>query len=135
MRNDMLEECKQVVYKYGDGIITATNLRGDFGSSSPLHEAATEDRLYILEWFLLHVVNVDIFDSVGLTPLMYAASRGHTQCVEVLLDFGADARMTCSDGQTALEYAEEDEHDECADVLRGESKCDTLNAFIRLLLS
>ena len=44
------------------------------------------DRLMLVDWGS----TVDIEDEDGRTPLWYAASYGHVDCVDVLLVHGAD---------------------------------------------
>ncbi|KAL8826404.1 MAG: hypothetical protein Q9170_007415 [Blastenia crenularia] len=48
---------------------------------------------------------VDVFDSWGRTPLMWAAWRGDSQSVSTLLEYGADPHATSSDGNSVLIYA------------------------------
>ncbi|KAI4117520.1 MAG: hypothetical protein LQ345_002277 [Seirophora villosa] len=48
---------------------------------------------------------VDVFDSWGRTPLMWAAWRGDSQSVSILLEHGADPHATSSDGNSVIIYA------------------------------
>jgi len=48
---------------------------------------------------------VDTADDDGWTPLIIAASAGHNQLVEMLLDNGANVNATTSQGRTALLYS------------------------------
>ena len=60
--------------------------------------------------------------SVGETPLMNAAAKGHSGVVRRLLELGADhtpvGTMYEYEGKTALELAEEKGKEEAAAVLR-----------------
>lgn len=60
--------------------------------------------------------DVNELDVLGLTPLMKAAARGHTEAVKVLLDLGADIDRKDNVGYTALMKCE-DKHPETAAVL------------------
>ena len=42
----------------------------------------------------------------GFTPLMLAARRGNAECVQLLLDAGADPAPTNQQGKSALEIAQ-----------------------------
>lgn len=42
----------------------------------------------------------------GFTPLMLAARRGNAECVQLLLDAGADAAAVNKQGKTALDIAQ-----------------------------
>ena len=53
----------------------------------------------------ISIDEVDVFDSWGRTPLMWAAWRGDSHSVSVLLDYGADPHATSFDGNSVLIYA------------------------------
>ncbi|KAL8652260.1 MAG: hypothetical protein Q9210_002778, partial [Variospora velana] len=53
----------------------------------------------------ISIDEVDVFDSWGRTPLMWAAWRGDSQSVSILLEHGADPHATSSDGNSVLIYA------------------------------
>lgn len=54
----------------------------------------------------------------GQTPLMIAAERGFTPCVQFLLSVGAKASRKDAAGNTALHYAEKNSHSACSALLR-----------------
>ncbi|KAL8647228.1 MAG: hypothetical protein Q9226_006518 [Calogaya cf. arnoldii] len=53
----------------------------------------------------ISIDEVDVFDSWGRTPLMWAAWRGDSDSVALLLDHGADPQATSFDGNPVLIYA------------------------------
>ncbi|KAI4184709.1 MAG: hypothetical protein L6R41_004570, partial [Letrouitia leprolyta] len=53
----------------------------------------------------ISIDEVDVFDSWGRTPLMWAAWRGDCQSVSILLGYGADPHATSFDGNSVLIYA------------------------------
>ena len=53
----------------------------------------------------ISIDEVDVFDSWGRTPLMWAAWRGDSGSVAILLDHGADPQATSFDGNSVLIYA------------------------------
>ncbi|KAJ3669829.1 hypothetical protein LUZ60_010153 [Juncus effusus] len=57
------------------------------------------------------------FDSSSMTPLMHAASRGHTDAVRMLLEAGAPWNALTPDGLCAGDLAMEGEHQETTDLL------------------
>ena len=57
-------------------------------------------------------------DVMGITSLMYAAQKGHENCISLLIASGADVKAVTQTGKTALMYAKEAEHRECVDLLR-----------------
>ena len=48
---------------------------------------------------------VDVRDENGMTPLMFAAATGHTECAEMLLGAGADVAARDNVGMTPLLFA------------------------------
>jgi ankyrin repeat protein len=63
---------------------------------------------------------VDVRDYGGCTPLMNAAYWNSLQCVEVLLEMGADITLQNND-MTALEFAREKGHAEVVAILEAAS--------------
>ncbi|KAI4267479.1 MAG: hypothetical protein LQ337_008331, partial [Flavoplaca oasis] len=53
----------------------------------------------------ISIDEVDVFDSWGRTPLMWAAWRGDSESVAILLNYGADPQATSFDGNSVLIYA------------------------------
>ncbi|KAI4266017.1 MAG: hypothetical protein L6R38_009007, partial [Xanthoria sp. 2 TBL-2021] len=53
----------------------------------------------------ISIDEVDVFDSWGRTPLMWAAWRGDSDSVAILLAHGADPQATSFDGNSVLIYA------------------------------
>jgi ankyrin repeat protein len=77
------------------------------GPYSPLHETAMEGRLAVLQELLSHPdINFNKQDEdYHRTPLHFAASHRHPECVAALLADGADACITNAQGQTPLIYS------------------------------
>ncbi|KAL8766550.1 MAG: hypothetical protein Q9209_006693 [Squamulea sp. 1 TL-2023] len=53
----------------------------------------------------ISIDEADVYDSWGRTPLMWAAWRGDSESVSILLDHGADPQATSFDGNSVLIYA------------------------------
>jgi hypothetical protein len=53
----------------------------------------------------------------GVTPLMFAASLGHTDIARILLDAGCDPNKRDRRGNTALDLASKAGHEDCATVI------------------
>ncbi|ORZ04447.1 hypothetical protein BCR41DRAFT_198189 [Lobosporangium transversale] len=51
------------------------------------------------------------------TPLFYAASEGHTECVRVLLEAGCRVNVVDEHGETPIYYAASEGHADCVDLL------------------
>lgn len=62
-------------------------------------------------------VNV-VENTTGATPLMFAAFVGSLECVELLLDYGANPLSRTRQGALAFAFAEENGHDGIAGMLR-----------------
>lgn len=64
-------------------------------------------------------VSLNEYDENGLGPIHWAADRGHSHILEVLLQNGADVNLVDNEGgQTALHYAISCGHVECVKILK-----------------
>ncbi|XP_043064753.1 myotrophin [Drosophila ficusphila] len=75
----------------------------------PVHYAADFGQLNVLQYLISLGAEVDIKDKHGITPILAAIWEGHTSCVELLLNKGANKSGSTPDGQSYLEAAEKDE--------------------------
>ncbi|KNE68532.1 hypothetical protein AMAG_12701 [Allomyces macrogynus ATCC 38327] len=71
----------------------------------PLHITAKQGHVTLTKLLCDHVASVDISDKYyNWTPLFYAASEGHQDCVEVLLEYGASTNLVDETGWTVLTH-------------------------------
>lgn len=83
-----------------------------------IFNAIQKDRMPMIKALLKTKVSDGIIaNSAGITPLMYAASLGRNEIVELFLQHGCNPHHQCNKGQTALDYAQQDGHNECAAIL------------------
>jgi ankyrin repeat protein len=91
---------------------TEVNQARTDNGSTPLFVASQEGHAAVVEALLRHsAIKVDqaMTDGAGFTPLMIAAAKGQQQCVELLLDAGADRTIAATGstfgGKTAVDLA------------------------------
>lgn len=72
---------------------------------APLHYAATNGHLAIMELLLEHHAFIDAESPNGTTPLMMAAHYGTPAAVKLLLEAGADPTMKNQLGLSAIDFA------------------------------
>ena len=88
------------------------------GLAGPIHDAIMNGNIDEVQWQLDAGVDVNEESSKGLTPLHYAASAGHNDIVELLIERGANVNATDSGkGATPLDYAHWGDHEEVIETL------------------
>lgn len=84
-----------------------------------LFNAIQKDRLPMVKAIMKAKVGSGaVANSVGVTPLMYAASLGRTEIVRTFLESGCNPHTTCHQGKTARDYAHEKGYTECVALLQ-----------------
>jgi ankyrin repeat protein len=113
--NGKTDEILRLWHENGD----ALDVENDGGGGvAPLHYAARDGYVEACRALVSTCrANVDSRDSDGWTPLMYAACSNKLQCVEVLLELGADITLQNDDKRTALWWARKGCHAEVAAFL------------------
>jgi ankyrin repeat protein len=83
----------------------------------PLHEAASEGRIEIVQTLIATGANVNATDENGLTPLHEAATEGHTEVIQILITAGANVNAADEDGLTPLHEVANTGHTEIIQTL------------------
>ncbi|XP_065647040.1 myotrophin isoform X2 [Hydra vulgaris] len=79
----------------------------DIGNGTRLiHCAADYGQLEIIDYLISIGANINVVDKHGNSPLLNAVYEGHTSCVKLLLDKGADKNIKSPSGETAFQVAE-----------------------------
>lgn len=84
---------------------------------APLHYAAFEGRLSILDKLLARGATIDALTPNRATALMLAARNGHIQVVRRLLGAGADPTLQNDRGLTAAQWARAQGNTDIADLI------------------
>lgn len=85
---------------------------------APIHYAATNGHLQIVEFLLAHGARVNAFSPSETTPLMMAIGSGNEQLIKYLLDNGADLSLRNHEGYTAIDVAQLFGKDDIRDGLK-----------------
>jgi Skp family chaperone for outer membrane proteins len=98
----ILEEVRQLWREHSDGVITRHQYLlvqcTDANENSPISEAAAGGDIDTIRLLLSLEANPNTKGQYGRTPLYRAAFAGHHGAVKVLLEGGADPRLTADDG-------------------------------------
>jgi ankyrin repeat protein len=84
---------------------------------APLHYAATNGHLKIMEMLLEAHAFIDAQSPNGTTPLMMAAHYGTPAAVKLLLEAGADTQMKNELGLTAIDFAQRANRPDSAELI------------------
>jgi len=84
---------------------------------APLHYAATNGHLAIMELLLEHHAYIDAESPNGTTPLMMAAHYGSTAGVRLLLEAGADPQLKNQLGLSAVDFAHRANRADAAELI------------------
>ncbi|MDB5947534.1 MAG: putative ankyrin repeat harboring protein [Ramlibacter sp.] len=84
---------------------------------APLHYAATNGHLEIMDLLLENHAYIDAESPNGTTPLMMAALYGTTAAVKLLLDAGADPTLRNQLGMSAIDFANKANRREAAEMI------------------
>mmetsp|Transcript_3381 Transcript_3381/g.7027 ORF Transcript_3381/g.7027 Transcript_3381/m.7027 type:complete len:286 (+) Transcript_3381:371-1228(+) len=120
-----LDRLTQLVAELGADVST----RDSFGQGV-LHMAAKNDRVDCLNFILDHMTSIgmlhpdhvenspiEVTDDYGQTPLVVAAMRGSTSCLDSLLAYGAEVNAPDNMGRTALHLSAMNGHPVCVEIL------------------
>ncbi len=100
---------------FADG--AATQATEDNYGRTPLHLAATYNRLDIARWLIAQQADVNARDHLGLTPLHLAALKGYREMAALLLESQANINAAELQGLTPLHLATTYGHDKVIALL------------------
>jgi len=83
----------------------------------PIFAAVRNDNKTTIQMLLDKGAYINVKDSEGYTPLMFAAQEGYAQTVQFLLNKGASIDTETNNGHTALSIAIQNDHKEVVEVL------------------
>ncbi|KAF9971707.1 phosphate system positive regulatory protein pho81 [Actinomortierella ambigua] len=84
----------------------------------PLHITCREGRTRLVEILTARGARLDQEDKyMCWTPLFYAASEGHVDCVKILLAAGCNVNVLDELGKTPIYYAASEGHADCVELL------------------
>jgi len=84
---------------------------------TPLHYAATQSRLNLIQLLLEHYAYIDAESPNGTTPLMMAARYGSDETVHLLLDEGADPTLRNKLKLSAIDFAQQISRPATAEII------------------
>lgn len=94
------------------------DVNAGFPNDKPILVAAESGSNDVLRFFItLPKINLNEKDNGDYTPVWYAAFKGHTETVKILVNANANWKIKGFDGNTALSIAKEKNHTEIVQFL------------------
>jgi ankyrin repeat protein len=87
-------------------------------ATTPLHSAAMEGKIKVVEKLIAIGQNINARDANGTTPLHGAALEGQLETAELLLQNGAEVNLQDKNGNTPLFMASFNKHEAMMAVLK-----------------
>ncbi|XP_053200962.1 myotrophin-like [Panonychus citri] len=103
VKNGDIDQVKELIKKH------KIDINEQIDGRTPVIYAADYGQKEILEYLIKIGANVNSTDKHGITALLAAIWEGHTDCVKLLLDSGADTKLKTPDGKSYLEVADKAE--------------------------
>ncbi|KAF9436755.1 phosphate system positive regulatory protein pho81 [Entomortierella beljakovae] len=107
------EDIAMMLINHGANLL-ASNADG----LEPLHITCREGHIRLTKTLTKRGARLDQEDKyMCWTPLFYAASEGHVECVRILLEAGCNVKVLDEHGKTPIYYAASEGHANCVDLL------------------
>jgi ankyrin repeat protein len=97
-----------------------TSTAGDIAREEMLRSASFDNNAELVHSLIQQGVNINVADKngTGWTALMFAAAKGHSTIVQLLIAAGADVNYISKDKQSALTESEQWGHQEVINLLQ-----------------
>uniref|UniRef100_T1JLU3 Uncharacterized protein n=1 Tax=Strigamia maritima TaxID=126957 RepID=T1JLU3_STRMM len=103
LKNGDLEQVKDFVERQ------LIDINKDIDGRPPLHYAADYGQKEVIQYLIEKGADLNSKDKHGISALLAAIWEGHTDCVRLLLQKGANKQGTTPDGSSYYEAAEKEE--------------------------
>lgn len=115
-------ESQNTVYKNGPLILEIANYDWVIYNETIYKEFSLNRKLESIESALIEGANPNTLVTPTHTALTFAASKGYSELIKILIKYKADLSLKDTAGKTALEYARENGHSECIALLEKSAK-------------
>jgi 3-oxoacyl-[acyl-carrier protein] reductase len=107
--------------------ISCINDQDEVGNTALIIASWSEIGHEIVDILLNNKCNINIKNNDGLTAMMVSARDGHIASLSLLINAGADDKITCNKGLNALLYAKQQDQILCIRQLESYKKCNRNN--------